>query len=335
MAADINGYVDLALNSVGFLTIPDATIPPSVNRYEYQVNSVIGVNQAQIDNVSSIMKSSIKADDGKYTSLQTKKLRVLIFASLGVVGSAILYTQAIPVVAVAGMISSVAFGIGIFFYYSSFYDLDSAKERESLAKKMHTWDFSKVVSTFTTDQLIRYDLLGSQLSAFNDKQKAGVYGNIRNLYLDKKLLDNAQKQALNTVNRTYDVGTKALKEWIGACRIRSSHIEWNRIGRVQAPAGEDNFNAQAIQAANNLIVITLENKYNQMIGPWKIWRDREQANIKEAYDNAMNTLNTNYVRCLQGAGTVSAAGEFDANSNGSYFSQNLLNSVQLVQRPVG
>lgn len=311
MASDINGYVDLGLNSLGFFTIPDATTPPQVNKYEYHVNSSIGVNQAQIDNVANIMRSSIPTDEKKYTPLQAKKIKVISAASLGTVVGAILYTQSIvPMLAVAGIVGSVVFGIWAFAYYSSFYDLDSAKERESLSQKMHTWDFAKVADNFTTDQLIRYDLLKSQLSAFTDRQRAGIYANIRNLYLDKKLLDNTQNQSVNTVNKTYEAGTKAIKDWINSCRIRSMHIEWNKIGRPQ-PQNTDNLNAKAIEAANNLVLITLENKYNQMMSPWSVWKGREEANIKEAYDNAMTYLNTNYVRCLQGAGTVNASGKID------------------------
>lgn len=304
MSVDINGLTDLALTSVGFFTIPDTAIAPYVNTYNYQISKAMSVNEAQIDNVSSMMRSSIRFPQGGLTSMQTKKLVVVISSALGMLGSGLLYMYAAPIIGIAGVIASIAIGIGFFVHYSYQYDLDSERERDSLSKKIGNWDFKQLSEVFTSDQLIRYDLLSRQLSCFNDKQKAGVYANIRNLYLDKNLLDEKQQQSIQTLHKTYKLGTKSLQEWIDSCRSRSLAVKWSELRTGP-------LNEQATNTAKQLMNSLLENKYNQMMNPWKAWENKESDSINEAYIDAINNLNTHYIRCMYGSGTVNAAGKID------------------------
>ena len=258
--------------SAEFVISPEGISPPRVNKYEFKVNSTLGVIEAQVDSIASIIGASIKAADGKYTPLQNKKLKVLLNTSLGFIGSSVLYTEALlPIIGVLGMITSLVIGIGVFATYYALYDLDSAKARDSLSKKIITWDFDKIANTFTSDQVIRYDLLRNKLGLFNERQKARVYANISNLYVDKILLDKTQVKVLDTISKIYHTGIEALRKYYPP---RTIYV-------------------------NGTFINMYDSKYYEINRLWSAWDRKEKVNVKEAYDNVIKQLNANYTKFFE------------------------------------
>lgn len=272
MVIGVNTSVD---NSVAPLEDVDRIVPPHVNKYDYQIDFTTSVTEDQIYAMSSRIGSSIKFH--RYTSLQIEKIKIIFNYSLGVIAGAVLFIENVfPVIGMMCMSASLVIGIWSIGHRFSMYDLDSTKERTSLSKKIHTWDFKKITDTFKSDELISYDVMRDLLCACNENQKARIYANISNLYADKALLDKKQKEILETVSKVYDVGVEALRKYYPLRWVLSSGY-----------GGGMELNRER------------DYKYYEVLSLWEDWSRKEKVNIKEAYNKVMDRLNIDYTRYLQ------------------------------------
>ncbi|MEI8301084.1 MAG: hypothetical protein WCG10_05695 [Chlamydiota bacterium] len=282
-------YLDVALEGIGFLNVPDVTHPPAVTYYEPNFQDA-PIGSFPIDKIVTSLRTSIHPIDGYLTSLQTKKVSMLAVAVIGIAASAALASY-MPIAAMITAVATVVFTSYKFIQYFSTYDLEQEGVRNQVTRDIQVWSFDKIANTFTFSDLIGYDLLQNKLAFVPNQQIPHCYAYVQFLYGTKSHIDQDTERLNALAKSTYKIGTAAIKSWIEGCRSRSFLIT------MYKPRPQDNQYTN-IDAARDGIRLALEAKSTQLKAPWKTWLREEQGSIATAHMQAINCCNEAYNRML-------------------------------------
>ncbi|MCH9630424.1 MAG: hypothetical protein S4CHLAM37_04230 [Chlamydiia bacterium] len=297
---------DLALNSIGLFSAPEQVFPPVNNSYFFEVNHNLDVSQAEINNFLFKMRTDIGKERNKtFTSLQERKIFNFSIATLSGIGAFACASTAIGTAMVGMIVLSAVCVYSTIQFCLSFreYDLDKPVVRNAVLDVIGDWSFREVLSHFTVDKIVRYDLFETKLLGLTDEMRCAFYANLANLYLDKFDLDTAKDADLLEVTRCYTEGTKHITSWVNGCRSNRTSIEWGRYERDHANLSSED---ETLRKINRLMELKIEGKYRELMAPWDIWKSREVSNIDDAYKNALNGFDSVYNRILNGKGNFQA-----------------------------